>query len=108
LKAKRMSGSKVRIVLMLVFVTVTGFATLCGVAAGQYCGPYPGYSAMPVTVATPCGAIASAGGVTACAGIGGAVASAGGIVAGASSVFPAAFAGPVAPVSPYYSPGLPL
>jgi hypothetical protein len=62
---------------------------------------------MPVTVAGPGGAIASAGGVTACAGIGGAVASAGGIAAGASTMFPMAFAGPVAPLSPYYA-GLPI
>jgi hypothetical protein len=102
-----MFGSKVRIVLILVLLTATGFTALCGIAIGQCYGPYPGFSAMPVTVAGPGGAIASAGGVTACAGIGGAVASAGGIAAGASTMFPMAFAGPVAPLSPYYA-GLPI
>lgn len=93
---------------MLVLLTAVGFTAMCGFAASQCYGPYPGFSAMPVTVAGPGGAIASAGGVTACAGIGGAVASAGGIAAGASTLFPMAFAGPVAPFSPYQGAGLPF
>jgi hypothetical protein len=107
LMTKRMYRSKFRIVLLLVLLMVTGLTALCGFAAGQCYGPYPGFSGMPVTVAGPGGAIASAGGVTACAGIGGAVASAGGIAAGANTMFPMAFAGPVAPFSPYYT-GLPI
>jgi hypothetical protein len=91
---------------MLLLAAATGFATLCGFAAGQFYGPCPGYTAMPVTMAGPGGAVASAGGVTACADIAGAVASAGGIAAGANALIPAAFAGPVSPVSPFYGPGL--
>jgi hypothetical protein len=102
-----MYRSKFRIVLILALLTATGFAALCGIATGQCYGPYAGFSAMPVTMVTPGGAIASAGGVTACAGVGGAVASAGGIAAVASTLFPMAFAGPVAPLSPYYA-GLPI
>lgn len=105
---ERMSGSKVRLVLTIAFVTTIAFTALYGIAAGQYCGLYPGSCGMPVTVAGPCGAIASAGGVTACAGTGGAVASAGGVTAGASALFPVAFAGPAAPLSPYYGTGLPI
>jgi hypothetical protein len=105
---ERMSVSRVRLVLTVSFLTAVAFTAFCGIAAGQYCGLYPGSCGMPVTVAGPCGAIASAGGVTACAGIGGAVASAGGIAAGSSALFPAAFAGPVAPLSPYYSTCLPI
>jgi hypothetical protein len=103
LKAKRKSWSKVRIVLTLAFLTAVGFTALCGIAAGQYYGPCPGFSAMPLTVAGPGGAIASAGGVTALAGTTGAIASAGGVTAGASGLFPAAFDGPVVPVVPFHA-----
>jgi hypothetical protein len=103
---ERMSGSLIRHVLTIAYVTTVAFTLICGIAAGQYCGPFPGYDAAPVAVSGPCGAIASAGGVTACAGIGGAVASAGGVTAGASALFPVAFAGPLVPYSPYSVPGL--
>jgi hypothetical protein len=101
---ERMSVSRIRIVLIISLLTAVAFTVFCGNAVGQYYGLYPGAYGMPVTAAGPCGAIASAGGVTACADVTGAVASAGGIVAGASALFPTAFAGPVAPISPYYGP----
>ena len=105
---KRMFGSKIKIALALIFIATVGCTVACGMAAGQYCGPCAGFSGMPVTMATPCGAIASAGGVTACSDATGAVASAGGLTVGSSSLFPAAFAGPIASVSPYYYSGLPF
>jgi hypothetical protein len=106
LMTERMSVSWVRPVLTVLFLTTVTFTALCGFAAGQCYGPCVGYNAMPVAVSGPCGAVASAGGVTACADATGAIASAGGVAAGASAIFPAAFAGPVAPFAPYYGPGV--
>lgn len=106
--SKRMFKSRVKIVLLLIFIATMGFTAICSLAAGQFCMPYAGFSPLPVTMATPGGAIASAGGVTACSDMTGAVASANGLTVGSSALFPAAFAGPIASVSPYYYSGLPL
>ena len=106
--SKRMFRSRVKIALLLIFIATMGFTAICSTAAGQFCGPYAGFSALPVTMATPCGAIASAGGVTACSDVTGAVACANGLTVGSSALFPGAFAGPVASISPYYYTGLPL
>lgn len=87
---------------MLLLMAAMGSMTFYGIAAGQVCRPCTGLG-LPVTAAGPGWAIASAGGATAGADVTGAVAVAGGVMAGASAVYPAAFAEPVTPLSPYCS-----
>jgi hypothetical protein len=100
MKTGRIYGPRARMTITLLFMVALGFTASCGFATGQTYGPCPGINSMPVTIAGPGGAIASAGGVTACAGTTGAIASAGGVTAGASALLPVAFAGPVAAVVP--------
>jgi hypothetical protein len=61
-------------------VAALGLVSLCGMAAGQLCGPCGG---VPVAIAGPGLSIASSNGVTACAGLTGATAIADGVVASA-------------------------